>query len=163
MKRQFFNVLAFILIVTLLVSANTALATTESSQSKEITNITIENNEEFAAIMKLSDPSSPEIADFANSHIDQIVEFDGCVAYIMHHNNYKTRFDVLLVKGDYHEKGPYGAFFAFIDVSFFDMKVDGTDTVARTMGFHIVGKIKEYNEEGNTIVLQPVSLTYRDQ
>ena len=125
-------------------------------------NLTIENNADFATIMSLSDQSdSATIRAYANDNIGKIIEFDGCVFLMMPHENYDTRFDVGLAGCDYTAEKVYGPLFTFMNVNFYDMHVEGTDTVAAEMNFHIVGEIVRYDEEGNTIELKPVSMTAR--
>ncbi|VDN47482.1 protein of unknown function [Petrocella atlantisensis] len=123
--------------------------------------INITNSTDFAAIMSLKDPGDPLVQAFAEAHKGDVVEFDGCVGLILPHTGMKTRFDVLLVGGDYNENKGSGAYFSFIDKNFYDMKVLGADTVTKGMDFHITGKIKEYNEEGKFIEIDPISLEAR--
>ena len=124
-------------------------------------NITIDNNDEFAALMKITDQTdAATISKFANAYKGKVIEFDGCVAFMMQHGNYKTRFDVCLANGDY-EGRVYGPLFSFEDVNFYEMHVTGTDTVAEGMLFRIAGEIKGYNAEGGYIILEPVFMKAR--
>lgn len=125
-------------------------------------NITIDNDADFAALMKITDQTdAATIKQFVNTHIGNVIEFDGCVALMMKHENYNTRFDVAMAGGDYDSDRVYGPLFAFEDVNFYDMNVSGTDTVAQGMNFHIVAEIKGYSEAGGYIILDPVSMTGR--
>ena len=125
-------------------------------------NITIDNDADFAALMKITDQTdAATIKQFVNTHIGDVIEFDGCVALMMKHENYNTRFDVAMASGDYDSDRVYGPLFAFEDVNFYDMNVSGTDTVAQGMNFHIVAEIKGYSEAGGYIILDPVSMTGR--
>ena len=125
-------------------------------------NITIDNDADFAALMKITDQTdAATIKQFVNTHIGDVIEFDGCVALMMKHENYNTRFDVAMAGGDYDSDRVYGPLFAFEDVNFYDMNVSGTDTVAQGMNFHIVAEIKGYSEAGGYIILDPVSMTGR--
>jgi hypothetical protein len=110
--------------------------------------------------MKTSKVKEKAARDFANSYNGKIIEFDGCVAFMMKHGNYKTRFDVCLAGGKYSSK-LRGPLFAFEDVSFYDMNVSGEDTVAGGMAFRIAGKIKGYSDEGKYIILEPVFMKAR--
>lgn len=125
-------------------------------------NITIDNDADFAALMKITDQTdAATIKQFVTTHIGDVIEFDGCVALMMKHENYNTRFDVAMAGGDYDSDRVYGPLFAFEDVNFYDMNVSGTDTVAQGMNFHIVAEIKGYSEAGGYIILDPVSMTGR--
>ena len=128
-----------------------------------IENITIENSGEFAALMQITNQNdAATIRRFANSHIGDTIEFDGCIALMMCHENYKTRFDVAMVGGSYHAARVYGPMFAFEDVNFSSMNVSGTDTVAEGMNFRITAEIKGYSAAGGYILLDPVSMEVRD-
>ena len=125
-------------------------------------NTTIENDASFAALMKITDQTdAATIKRFVNSHIGTVVEFDGCIAFMMKHNNYKTRFDVCIAGGNYDADRVYGPLFAFEDVNYYDMNVSGTDTVAQGMNFRIAGKIMGFSSEGGYIILKPVSMAAR--
>ena len=127
---------------------------------KEI--LTVDNNSDFAALMKIADQTdAATIKQFVNAHIGEVIEFDGCIALMMNHNNYKTRFDVLIAGGNYDADKVYGPLFAFEDVSYYDMNVSGSDTVAEGMNFKIVAEIKGFSDEGGYVLLEPVSLTER--
>lgn len=124
--------------------------------------LTIDNNDQFAALMKITDQTdATTIRAFVNAHIGDIIEFDGCVAFMMNHGDYKTRFDICTVGGDYDNDKVYGPLFAFENVSFSDMNVSGTDTVAEGMDFHITAKIEGYSSAGQYIILRPVSMKVR--
>ena len=111
--------------------------------------------------MKITDQTDvTTIREFVNSHKGDYIEFDGCIAYMMHHKNLKTRFDICLVGGNYSDR-VLGPLFAFEDVNFYDMNVSGSDTVAQGMHFRIVGQIDGFNSDGKYIVLKPISLTSR--
>lgn len=125
-------------------------------------NITIENHSEFAGLMKITDQTdAATIKAFVNAHIGDIVEFDGCVALMMKHEGYKTRFDVCMAGVDYDADRVYGPLFVFENVAFHNMNVSGTDTVAEGMNFRITGEIKGYSSAGGYILLKPVSMKAR--
>lgn len=137
----------------------------KTSQPKDVVetkaNITIENNTEFASLMKITDQTdTARIKAYANSHKGDIIEFDGCIALMMQHKKYKTRFDVCIAGGDYKGR-VYGPLFAFEDVSYYEMKVTGSDTVSQGMLFRITAEIEGFSDEGNYIILEPKALVAR--
>lgn len=137
-------------------------STTEPQE--ESSYITIDNNENFSELMKITDQTDSTTIKNLLKLIrkeGKIVEFDGCIGFLMQHENYKTRFDVLVVGGDYTAERVYGPLFSFENVSFFDMNVSGTDTVEGGMNFHIIAKIKGFNDEGNYVILDPIELKVR--
>lgn len=126
--------------------------------------ITIDNNENFAELMRISDQAdSTTIKNLLKliKKEGKIVEFDGCVVFLMQHENYKTRFDVLVVGGDYRAERVYGPLFTFENVSFYDMNVSGTDIVDGGTNFHIIAKLEGFNDEGNYVILDPIELKVR--
>lgn len=136
----------------------------ETNEPFIVENITVNNNSDFATLMQISDQTdATTIKNFVNSYIGTVVEFDGCVALMMKHENYNTRFDVAMVGGDYDDERVYGPLFAFEDVNYYDMNVSGTDTVAQGMNFRIAGEIKGFSSEGGYIILEPVSMTLRKE
>ncbi len=125
-------------------------------------NITIDNDSDFSALMQITDQTDAvTIKRYVDAHEGDVIEFDGCVAFMMKHKNYNTRFDVLLVGGDYNAERVYGPLFAFEDVNFNDMNVSGADTVAGGMNFHFIAEIEDFSDEGGYIVLEPVSMKSR--
>lgn len=124
--------------------------------------VTISNNSDFAELMAITDQTdAATIRSYANSHYGTFIEFDGCVALMMKHPNYKTRFDVCLAGVDYTASRVYGPLFAFENVNYYDMYVSGTDTVSAGMDFHITAEIVGFSEEGKYIILKPISLVAR--
>lgn len=79
----------------------------------------------------------------------------------MNHEGYTTRFDVLIAGCDYNAERVYGPFFAYENVSFYNMKVSGTDVVDAGMNFHFTAKIKRFNEAGPYIILEPIETKIR--
>ncbi|MHC1694041.1 MAG: DUF4839 domain-containing protein [Eubacteriales bacterium] len=127
-----------------------------------VESITVDNNAEFATLMGITDHTdAATIRAFTNSHIGDVIEFDGCIVLMMNHKNYKTRFDVCMASGNYNANRVYGPLFAFKDENFYDMNVSGTDTVSQGMNFRIMAEIKGYSAEGAYILLEPVSLKIR--
>lgn len=127
-----------------------------------IESITIDNNSDFAALMKITDQTDAStIKQFVNSHIGTVIEFDGCIALMMKHNNYKTRFDVCIAGGDYDADRVYGPLFAFEDVNYYDMNVSGSDTVTQGMNFRVIAEIEGFSDAGGYVILKPVSLIAR--
>ena len=125
-------------------------------------NITIANNAEFAALMKIKDQTDADtIKEFVYSHIGDVIEFDGCIVLMMNHEGFSTRYDVCMAGVDYDAKRVYGPLFSFEDVNYYDMNVSGTDTVAEKMNFHITGEIKGFSDEGGYVILEPVALVAR--
>lgn len=122
--------------------------------------INVDNSETFAKMMEMTDQTDTEtIKKYVAVLMNKSIEFEGEVAMVMQHETYKTRFDICLANTD--DKGRvYGPLFGFTNVSYYDMHVTGSDSVAQSMRFHIEAKVVGYNEEGNYVELKPISLKY---
>lgn len=103
--------------------------------------LTIDNNQDMAKIMKITNQGDTKtISAFATKYKGKTIKFNVCIALMMKHENYKTRFDVAIANGDYKEKRVNGPLFSFMDVNYYDMNVSGSDSVAAGMNFTITGK-----------------------
>lgn len=139
-------------------------STTPSSSVEEVTEpvkeevITVDNPD-FAYILNNFDEVKTQ--EFVEKYKGQIVEFDGHVAYMHSHENYKTRFDFLLNVGDW-EEGNYVGMMAFENLAFHELKfVDETDTVSTGTNLHIKARIINAEKKGQLIYLEPVELRSR--
>lgn len=124
--------------------------------------LTAENNPEFAAILN---SESGELAQqFADKYYGVTVEFDGHVAYIAPHGNYKTRYDILLYGGDY--SGGESTSYSGIDLQFFDVATtsdafSSLDGLSIGQNIHIKAQVVEYNAMSGLLRLEPVQVTAR--
>lgn len=134
----------------------------KAESNSEQGTLTIDNNADFASLMSMENSTdTAKIKSFVNSHKKATIRFDGCIAFMMPHGSYKTRFDVCMAGGNYDADKVYGPLFSFEDVNFSDMHVSGTDTVTQGMNFTITAKIEGFSDAGNCIVLEPVKLKSR--
>lgn len=88
--------------------------------------LTAKNSPEFAALLKLKDECSSEIAKFAKAHHGKTVRFDGAIVAMAPHGDYDTRFDFLVNWGDFDPnvwKG--GPNFQLRDKNVFDLNLTG--------------------------------------
>ncbi|HEM4974846.1 TPA: DUF4839 domain-containing protein [Streptococcus suis] len=132
---------------------------TSSSQTEQQTQVITPDNPDFAYILNNFDESKTQ--EFVEKYKGQIVEFDGHVAYMHSHENYKTRFDFLLNVGDW-EEGNYVGMMAFENLAFHELKfVDETDTVSTGTNLHIKARIINAEKKGQLIYLEPVELRSR--
>ncbi len=132
---------------------------TSTSQSDSQEQVITPDNPDFAYILNNFDESKTQ--EFVEKYKGQIVEFDGHVAYMHSHENYKTRFDFLLNVGDW-EEGNYVGMMAFENLAFHELKfVDETDTVSTGTNLHIKARIINAAKKGQLIYLEPVELRSR--
>ena len=135
---------------------------TQSSAEEEI--ITVDNNEEFAAVLNTKDPGDQIIEEFAVKYAGRIIEFDGNIAYMSYHGDYTTRYDFLISPWDYSETSISGPYFKFEDCNVFDLNLIG-DNVPDAVGIgdnlHFVAKIINYDETSQLFYLDPISTEVR--
>ena len=126
-----------------------------------IPNLTEENCADLATLLELRDPCDPSVAAFASQYRGQTIEFDGCITAMQNHEDYKTRYDVLIGAGDFDSNSMRGPNFRLTDVSYYDMNVTGGDSVYVGLNIHIVAKVKEYNEWTSWFELEIISMEVR--
>jgi predicted small lipoprotein YifL len=126
--------------------------------------ITIDNNKEFAALLKITDTGHKTIKEFASKYAGRTIEFDGNIAYMNKHENYKTRYDFLVNSGDYSETSTFGPNFQFKDCNYYDLNLTGDnipDSIRMGDNLHFVAKIEGYNEVQELFFLNPISTKVR--
>ena len=135
---------------------------TQPSTGEEI--ITVDNNEEFAAVMNTKDPVDQIIKEFAEKYAGRTIEFDGNIANMSYHGGYTTRYDFLISPWDYSETSVSGPNFQFEDCSVFDLNLIGDnipDAVGMGDNLHFVAKILNYDETSQLFYLDPISTEVR--
>ena len=144
---------------------------TEKAQSTEKTEtyaeeeiITVDNNEEFAAVLNTKDPGDQIIKEFAVKYAGRTIEFDGNIANMSNHGDYTTRYDFLISPWDYSETSISGPNFKFEDCSVFDLNLIGDnvpDSIGMGDNLHFVAKIINYDETSQLFYIDPISAEVR--
>ncbi|MGT2828244.1 DUF4839 domain-containing protein [Streptococcus hillyeri] len=131
-------------------------------QTKKDQVLTLENNAEFAAILN---SDNGELAkQFSEKYMGLMVEFDGHIMNIMPHDNYKTRYDILIFGGDYSgtdSTSYHGVNLQFFDVATVAEAFDSLDGLSVGQNLHIKARVIEYNEVSGVLRLEPVLVTAR--
>lgn len=125
-------------------------------------NLTAENCPDLAALLLLRDPGDPSVATFASKYHGQVIEFDGCITDMQRHENYSTRWNVLLGSGDYSVNSALGPNFRLTNVTFGDMNVSGGDSVYAGLNVHIVAEVGDYNSNSQLFELDIISMDIRN-
>ncbi len=144
----------------------------ESEQSKEPVEeptvkdetLTIDNCEELSSVLQLKDSADPSVKEFADKYKGQKIEFDGRIDYVTQHENYKTRYDLLMSSGDYDENTQLGPTFQFSDVGLQELGIKDLYLPAFVKvgsNVKIVAEVKTYNEDSGLFILKPVSIQER--
>ena len=125
--------------------------------------ITADNNDEFAHILQLGDTSDESISRFAERYEGKLIEFDGCIAYMDHHGNTKTRYDILIYAMDYDPDGAIGPNFVYYDVAVTSLDWRGTisDGIHTGMNLHFIARVDSFNSFSEVFRLKPVELSLR--
>lgn len=126
--------------------------------------LTIDNCEELKSVLQLEDPADPSVKEFADKFKGQTIEFDGRIDYVTQHENYKTRYDLLMSYGDYDENTQMGPTFQFSDVGLQELGIKDLYLPAFVKvgsNVKIVAEVKTYNEDSGLFILKPVSIQER--
>lgn len=127
--------------------------------------INAENNKEFAALLAATDYCDPSIAQFATTYQGRKIEFDGSITTMQRHEDYSTRYDILLGPGNAGPKTTAGPAFKYGNVNMFDLKFPGQSApsyVSEGDTFRFTAEVGEYKpSQGCLFFLTPVSTTVR--
>lgn len=128
--------------------------------------LTIDNNEDLARILHDTDQCGQPVADFATQYAGRTIQFDGHIAAMNNHDNYKTRYDILIGARDFDESDGGGPNFQFQDVNIVsDLHLIGPD-IPDTLGvkdtLRVTAVVEEFEEKrGCLLQLDPVSTEIR--
>ncbi len=139
---------------------------TEELTEEEI--LTIDNCEDFANIISLGASGvelDPAYISFVETYKYQTIEFDGCITYVTNHENYNTRYDILLNAGDYvDDDTETPPIFKFEDVNTYSLGLEDMTLpsfVRMGANIHIIAKVDSINENTGIIELNPISISER--
>lgn len=137
-----------------------ATAVSESEQT-----LTVENNEDLAALLAGSAPAGDMVEGFAAKYEGKNIEFDGNIASMSNHGSSKSRYDILIAAGAYSKSTMTGPNFQFKDVNIVsDLRLTGSnipDTIGVGQNLHIIAKVEGYNRVQELFFLKPVSTEVR--
>ena len=138
---------------------------TEES-SEKVESITIENNEDFATVLKATDEFDSSYGIFAENNAGKIIEFDACITNVMNHGDYDTRYDILLSAGDYVDENTAnpGPIFKFTDVNTSNLGIHDLylpPYISTGNNIHVIAKIDKFDEAHGVFLLKPISVTER--
>lgn len=124
--------------------------------------LTTANNQDLKRLLTSSENYALSKA-FASKYQGRSVEFDGNVGDAASHDGASTRFDFLILTGDYSTTVVTpGPTFQFRDVNFYDLNVQGRGSrVGRGTNLHIVAKVGQFEQRTGLFLLDPVSTRLR--
>lgn len=126
--------------------------------------LTVDNCPDLAKLLALKNPADPFVKTFSSKYRGRMIEFEGNIAYMSNHGSYKTRYDILILAGDYSEKSATGPYFQFVDVNMYDLNFIGNntpDSIGMGDNLLIVAEVGKYNENTELFELDPVSTRVR--
>lgn len=146
-------------------------ATSEETQSSETEesatpNLTVDNCEELAAMLLVEAEIDSLYSEFAEAYKESVIEFDGCITYVANHDDYDTRFDILLSAGDYIDDNTAnpGPVFKFEDVNTMNLGIEDLflpEFIKAGSNVHVIAKVKNFNADTGLFFLEPVTITER--
>lgn len=136
---------------------------TPSEPAKEEV-LTVKNNKDLAALLAGPDQGSA-VKEFAAEYEGQLIEFDGNISAMANHNEYQTRYDILISAGDFSETRSTGPNFQFRDVNTtYDLHLTGAnipDSIGVRDNLHLVARVGDFDPEKLLFYLEPISTQFR--
>lgn len=118
----------------------------------------------MVTLFKVSD-FDPFISEFAKKYAGKTIRFDGYVADMTPHENYNTRFDLLIYTGNTGESSGNALSFKFEDINITsDLKLTGSnipENISKGQNLRITAKVEEYKEASGLFFLKPISTEIR--
>ena len=134
--------------------------TKENTEQETEERLTVDNCAELKEILENKADNDPTYAAFSSKYRDRIIEFDGRIDYVSHHDSFKMRWDILVSAGDYDSNHQVGPTFQFSNVTLSEFDTD-LDEIKSGMNVHSVAKVGEYNSDNYLFVLIPMEVTGR--
>lgn len=127
--------------------------------------LTVKNNKDLAVLLAGTATGGDMVEGFAAKYSGRLIEFDGNIAAMANHGDYKTRYNILISAGDYSESIARGPNFQFKDVNIgTDLHLTGPnipDTIGRGDNLHIIARVADFNNVQELFFLEPISTEVR--
>lgn len=135
-----------------------------STATIEAMPLTVESSPELAQLLTTQGDNIDYYSNFAETYKGQTIEFDGSVQNVANSGSYTTRYDILVVYGDYNPDYYTGPTFKFKNVSGFDLGIpadDPLDSLSTGQNIHIKAVVKNFDPDTAVMLLDPVQTTSR--
>lgn len=123
--------------------------------------ITIDNNEDFRKLLSLKDNFDPFVGKFSEKYYGKTIEFDGNIGNIQNFSTnrkvYKTRFNVLVLGGEFDPNSASGPNFRFTNISASKLPKG----IFQGEQIRIKAKVRTFNENNGLFKLDPISIEKR--
>lgn len=134
------------------------------NKNEDLEVLTSENNSELEAILLTKNDSDPIINNFATKYAGRTIEFDGNIRSMFNHENYDTRYDILIASGNYDKESQRGPNFKFENVNCYDLGISDVnlESILKVgKNIHVIAKVVDYNVNNTLFKLKPISVTVR--
>ena len=124
--------------------------------------LTVETSNEFAELLAGSDECD-RAEQFTTQNEGRAIAFDGYIADMVNHEGYDTRYDMLILAGDYEQDRRPGPSFQFYDVNTFDLGLTGPnvpDVIREGDNLRVTATVEEFTQ-GCLLRLDPISTEIR--
>lgn len=123
-------------------------------------------NSDIANILSKRNPTEIELCDFVNEFKGKTIEFDAYVNNIMTHDNYKTRYDILLMVGDYvnDDHVSPGPIFKIVNANSHDLGNNSLylpSFMKYGTNVHVVARVENYNQSSGVVELKSILVKER--
>lgn len=126
--------------------------------------LTVENSPALASLLAGSDSDWDAFARFASENRGATLSFDAHIVAIAPYEGYETRFNILILNGDFAGGAASGPPFQFRDVGIVDLGLSGSnvpDSLTVGLPLRVTAKLQSYNSDQGIILLDPVTTTVR--
>lgn len=137
-----------------------------SNETDTLQTLTVENCPELKSLLQLRDPLDYSVKEFANKYAGQVIEFDGCILAMDYHEDYNTRYDILIGAGDFSETSANGPNFKLTNVNYYDMGLDTLwveDVLSVGTNICVVAKVGKYDSNTGLFELKIIQVMMRDK
>lgn len=109
---------------------------------------------------KLLSQTSGDASWFSAKYRGRTITFDGWVGSLQHHEDYNTRWDVLILKGDNGDASS-DLSFRLTNVAMYQMNVTNSDSLREGDNITITAIVGDYDAAAGWLELDPVSISIR--
>ena len=125
--------------------------------------IKVEDSIELQNFLAVLDPYDQIVKDFAIKYSGKIIEFDANIIVMDLHGKYKTRYDVLMLPGDYYPENAVGPYLKFEDVNMLNLNLTGDvpEYIGIGQNIRVRARVEKYNEIQGLFFLKPITTWIR--
>lgn len=138
----------------------------EETISESETILTIETCTDLKTLLSIDGEINDFYSEFAETYKGLIISFEGCITYVTNHDDYDTRYDIMISGGDYVDNGTsnLGPVFKFENVNVSNLGINDLflpDFVKVGTNIQITAMVQNFNSETGLFFLKPVLIEER--